>query len=281
MNQLYSGDLAALNPELMFVTNILKLESLHYGYWEEPERLDLEGLRQAQKRFTRSLMDFIPNQVNTVLDVGCGIGDVSLALAERGYEVTAISPDENHGKFFGLSNNGHIKFHNVKFEDLDLEERFDLIIMIESQNYFDADEGFAQCRRYLNPGGSILVSGMFRQNNAKVFEVCNIERDFIEKANSFGLLLTKSLDITENILPTLELAYQSYEDIKTLLEAIFNNHLDISTHRKLNLLRFVFMKEFRRLKNLQAYYQNRLDPQVFREHVKYKRLLFNGTGSPS
>jgi len=281
MSQLYSGDLAALNPELMFVTNILKLVSLHYGYWEKPERLDLEGLRQAQEHYTRSLMDFIPNQVNTILDIGCGIGDVALFLAERGYEVTAISPDENHGRFFDLPDKGQIKFHNVKFEDLDLEERFDLIMMIESQNYFDKDEGFAQCRRFLNSGGSVLVSGMFRQNNSDVFEVCNNERDFIEKANIYGLSLTKSLDITENILPTLELAYQSYEDIKTLLEATFNNHLDVSTHRKLNILRRVFKKEFKKLANLQTYYQNRLNPQVFREHVKYKRLLFNSNGSSS
>ena len=281
MSQLYSGDLAALNPELMFVTNILKLESLHYGYWEKPESLDLEGLRQAQEHYTRSLMDFIPNQVNTILDIGCGIGDVALFLAERGYEVTAISPDENHGRFFDLPNKGQIKFHNVKFEDLDLEERFDLIMMVESQNYFDKDEGFVQCRRFLNSGGSVLVSGMFRQNNSDVFEVCNIERDFIEKANIYGLSLTRSLDITENILPTLELAYQSYEDIKTLLEATFNNHLDVSTHRKLNILRRVFKKEFKRLANLQTYYQNRLNPQVFREHVKYKRLLFNSNGSSS
>ncbi len=281
MSQLYSGNLAALNPELMFVTNILKLESLHYGYWEELDKFDLESLRNAQVRYTNTLSDLIPKDVKTILDVGCGIGDVALSLEKKGFKVTAISPDENHGKFFDHPDKALIKFHNVKFEELDLDGRFDLIIMIESQNYFDADEGFAQCRRYLNPGGSVLVSGMFRQNNAKVFEVCNIERDFIEKANNSGLLLTKSLDITENIVPTLELAYQSYEDIKTLLEAIFNNHLDISTHRKLNILRFVFMKEFRRLKNLQAYYQNRLDPQVFREHVKYKRLLFNGTGSPS
>jgi cyclopropane fatty-acyl-phospholipid synthase-like methyltransferase len=280
MSQLYSGDLAALNPELMFVTNILKLESLHYGYWEEPERLGLESLRNAQERYTNTLSDLIPKDAKTILDVGCGIGDVALSLARKGFEVTAISPDENHGKFIEDPNKTLIKFHNVKFEDLDLEERFDLIIMIESHNYIDADEGFAQCRRYLNPGGSVLVSGMFRQNNAKVFEVCNIERDFIEKANYSGLLLTESIDITENVLPTLELAYQSYEDFKSLLEATFKNHLDISTHRKLNILRRVFKKEFRRLANLQAYYQNRLDPQVFREHVKYKRLLFNGTGSP-
>jgi len=280
MSQLYSGDLAVLNPELMFVTNILKLESLHYGYWEEPDRFDLESLRNAQARYTNTLSDLIPKDVKTILDVGCGIGDVALSLKKKGFIVTAISPDENHGKFFDHPDKALIKFHNVKFEDLDLEERFDLIIMIESQNYFDPEEGFAQCRRYLNPGGSVLVSGMFRQNNARIFEVCNIERDFIAKANSYGLLLTESLNITENILPTLELAYQSYEDIKTLLEATFNNHLDNSTHRKFNILRFIFRKEFRRLTNLQTYYQNRLDPQVFREHVKYKRLLFNDNGSP-
>ena len=281
MSQLYSGDLATLNPELMFVTNILRLESLHYGYWEEPERLDLESLRNAQARYTNTLVDLIPKGVKTILDVGCGIGDVALSLARNGFKVTAISPDENHGKFFDHPDKALIKFHNVKFEDLDLDERFDLIMMIESQNYIDAEEGFAQCIRYLNPGGSYLVSDMFRQNNATVFEVCNIERDFIEKANKSGLLLKKSLDITENILPTLEFAYQTYVDIKTLLEVTFNYHLDISTHRKFNILRFIFRKEFRRLTNLQVYYQNRLDPQVFREHVKYKRLLFNVTGSSS
>ena len=203
MSKLYNGDLASLNPELMFVTNILKLKSLHYGYWEGQKSLDLEGLKKAQERYTDTLTDQFPENVNTILDVGCGIGDVALSLDTKGYKVTAISPDENHSRYFDFPDKNRICFHNVKFEDLDLDEKFDLIMMIESQNYFDADKGFAQCRRFLNPGGSIYVSGMFRKGDSDIFKVCNIEREFIQKASNYGFLLTNSLGITENVLPTV------------------------------------------------------------------------------
>ena len=57
-----------LNLELFFVTEILKLRSLHYGYWEEtPERIDLDSVRQAQADFTERLLSHIPPGVQKIL----------------------------------------------------------------------------------------------------------------------------------------------------------------------------------------------------------------------
>ena len=81
--------------ELYFVAEVLKLSSLHYGYWEVGEasgRIDLDEVRRAQSLFTDKLLSFIPGSVNTILDVGAGMGDNARALAAAGYRVTAISP---------------------------------------------------------------------------------------------------------------------------------------------------------------------------------------------
>ena len=274
MGKLYDGNLASLNPELMFVTNVLNLESLHYGYWDGPQNLDLENLKKAQERYTDTLTDHFPDNVKTILDVGCGIGDVALSLVNKGYEVTAISPDKNHAQYYDSIEKERINFHNVKFEDLNLDEKFDLIIMIESQNYFDPVVGFAQCRRFLNPGGSVYISGMFRKGDSDIFQVCNIEDEYIQKASNAGFLLVNSLDITENILPTMTMAFQAYQGFMELLKATIDYHFDNSFRRKIFLLRMVFFKEFRKLFRLQEYHQTRMDPQVFQEHVKYMRLLF-------
>jgi hypothetical protein len=147
-------------------------------------------------------------------------------------------------------------------------------MMIESHNYFDAEVGFNQCKRLISPGGYVLVSGMFRQINTPIYELCSLENDFIEKANRKGFIKVKSIDITENVLPTMELTHQLYQSIKKLVELTMNEHLDSSTHKKVKILRFLFRKEFRRFSRLHSYYQNRINPQNFRELVNYLRLIF-------
>ena len=91
-----------LNFELYFVTEVLKLRSLHYGYWDEERsngRLDLDEIQRAQSRFTERLISFVPPETKTILDVGAGIGDNARALSRSGHRVTAISPDRNHERY--------------------------------------------------------------------------------------------------------------------------------------------------------------------------------------
>jgi len=55
---------------LRFYREILKLDNLHFGLWEEEDPLTLEGARAAQRRYTERLVGMIPPGVNDILDVG-------------------------------------------------------------------------------------------------------------------------------------------------------------------------------------------------------------------
>ena len=85
--------------------NVLKLYSktiqssfLHYGFWDDPEKVDLGSLtlndiKKAQLRYIDHLSSFIPKDAKTVLDVGCGIGGNTEFLLKKGYSIEALSPD--------------------------------------------------------------------------------------------------------------------------------------------------------------------------------------------
>lgn len=264
-----------LDLELLFCTDVLKLNSLHYGYWNGGEKLNLENLRKGQVTYTKILIDLIPKEVKTILDVGCGIGDIALALAKKGYIVTAISPDRNHKKFFDNPSDKKISFYNKKFEEFNSNQKFNLILMSECQNYFDADLGFRQCRRYLKNGSYLLVSDMFRKKNSKEFkEVMNIEKEYIEKAKNYNLTLVKSIDITKNVLPTLKLANKAYREYFISSLDILRYYFDTLTPVKLKLFKLFFLKEIKQLTRIYKYYDECLDPYLFQKHVKYLRFLF-------
>ncbi|HEX2981007.1 MAG TPA: class I SAM-dependent methyltransferase, partial [Anaerolineaceae bacterium] len=192
-----------LNLELYFCTEVLKLNSLHYGLWEPgAAATDLADVRAAQARYTQTLVDAIPEGVRRVLDVGCGVGDVAAELTRRGYQVTAISPDRNHARFFEGLPGDRVDFQNVRFEDFTSDQTFDLILMSESQGYFDADTGLSQCRKYLRPGGYLFISGIFKTGYSAGFQGNLVEKAYVRRARTFGFELTRREDITARVLPS-------------------------------------------------------------------------------
>lgn len=271
--------LAELDVELLFSTEVLKLRSLHYGYWNLGDALTLENLRRAQARYTQTLIDLIPKTAATILDVGAGIGDNALALASCGHRVTAISPGDGHARYYLGMSNDRIRFHDTKFEDLELNERFDLILMAESHNYFYADVGFAQCRRYAQPGGYLLVSGMFgRAHTRKLQDVLYRRDEYVSLAEESGFRLLKGIDITDHVLPTLELTQKGYRDYVTPSLRLLADYLERSAPLRWRFLRLLCHRQFRDLENLRRYYEERMDPNLFKQHATYERLLFSFLG---
>ena len=270
-----------LDLELFFCTEILKLNSLHYGYWEESEKLKEEGtkltldcVRNAQQKYTDILIEAIPENVKSILDVGCGIGDVSRALSKLEYDVTAISPDSNHAKYFE-NHSSKLSFFQTKFEDLKVDRQFDLVLMSESQNYFPTEIGFRQCTALLLPEGYLLVSGMFKKDSdSEIAEVPNTIDDYAKAAEKHGLLLIENVDITPNILPTIDFIHESMESYVEPSTRMLNQFISSTSPLKSWLIKFFFRKQIDKTLQIYRYYRRRTDPLFFEKNIVYARLLF-------
>ena len=273
-------DFKGFDLELFFATEILKLRSLHYGYWDEipkQEELTLASVRSAQARFTERLLSYIPEGVRTILDVGSGIGDNARALAARGYEVTAISPDKNHAKYYSAPSDGKITFHNTTFEEFQSEQTFDLILISEALDYFDRDLGLQQCRRYLKPGGRLLVCAMFRFKDGREFgegyALC--ELPYVKLAQRYGFSLLRTADITKHTLPTMMLAHRAFREYLYPALELGRLYFSASAPWKFWALKLFLGRQLKELSKILAYYEQRIDPEYFRKSARYTTLLFS------
>lgn len=259
--------------ELFFCREVLKLDSLHYGYWRAGEELNLKNLRLAQTRYTETLLRLIPRHVRSVLDVGCGVGDVARALTKREFEVVAISPDRNHRQFF--TPDSQVRFCNVTFEEFEADERFDLVLMCESQNYFDAAVGLRQAVKHTTRGSYLLISGMFRKGQGQGFkDVINIEGEYREKAEQHGFRLVRRVDITAQVLPTLRLTREIMERYLEPATRMLGHYLRARSPLPLVILSVLLRKQVKDYRRALAYYTERTDAELFEKNVSYLQLLF-------
>ena len=83
-----------------------------------------------------------------MLEVGCGQGELTTALAIAGYDVLGIDPLAPPGD----------RFRRLKLEDVETTERFDAIVAGRSLHHIrDLDAGLDKIAGLLLPGGVVLV----------------------------------------------------------------------------------------------------------------------------
>ena len=157
----------------MAIDHVLKLYSktiqssfLHYGFWDDPSLVNLESMtlkevKKAQTRYIENLSSFIPKDVKSILDVGCGIGGNTKFLMNIGYELEALSPDDFQKSVIKEKFASKVPFHHCKFEAFQTDKKFDLILESESACYINIKEGFSNARKALRHGGYLLASDYF------------------------------------------------------------------------------------------------------------------------
>lgn len=265
------------DPILDYYRKITKSDFLHYGLWNSEDELNIENLYIAQERYINHLISFIPENVKTILDVGCGIGGNALQLLEKEFSVEALSPDiAQEAVFLGK---GKIPFHLTKFEDFHLDKKYDLILMSESAQYIPIEAGFEKCLALLNQGGYLLVSDYFfkgdlSQNN--VFAICTHQKyEYLATAKKYGFEIVESNDITPRITPTLDLAMSKYKEYVLptleLLDDLISNWIPIPY----KVIKYFAHKPYL---NLMSQLQL-IDSQLFLQNRQYMIYLFKSNSS--
>jgi SAM-dependent methyltransferase len=95
-----------------------------------------------------------------VLEVGCGTGQLSVPLAERGVELVAVELGRNLAAFArrNLARFPHAQVENASFEDWYLPaEPFDTVVVANTFHWLDLELRFSKSARALKPGGYLTI----------------------------------------------------------------------------------------------------------------------------
>lgn len=267
--------------ELEIYVKGLGLKSLHYGLWKEGQAVTVDEVIKAQKNYTIKLIGMFPENAATVLDVGAGIGDNAIYMATKGMKVTCISPSLSQQKYFEvniLPAYENINFIRSKYEDLEIDTNYDVVLMSESSNYFPMEKGLDQTVRYLKRGGYLVMGAFFRKDNRKAFEEQHVYQEYLENAKQRNLTLLEDIDVTNHVVQTLELMHNVYKYIPPITEVLINfyrrsfkrKHWIIS-----KLATTIFKRELEMAKDLLLETgPRRTDPRPFLEYVTYRFMTF-------
>ncbi len=260
---------------LKFFRDVFKLESLHFGYWENIQEITLDNLRLAQKNYILKLISLIPKNVKKVLDVGAGTGEVAKELLKQNFYVESVSPDSYQQQIF-VQKCPSVKFHLTKFEDLSLPEnqKFDLILMAESCQYLNLNQAFKNCQKFLNKNGFVLICDYFRKENVQYYKTTHIWKNFVNSISKNGFKIIFEEDITKYTLPTLTLGKNYYvQYVLPILEIIYG-YLSEKIPILLNFVKLLFFKKIKKLHiYLYQHTKEKLDTEKFLQNIQYKIII--------
>lgn len=257
-----------VNRALKFYEQVLGLGYLHYGLWDG-DPLTLEGLKAAQGRYADFLCGWIPPEVKSILDAGCGTGGNALKLKSRGYDVEGLSPDPYQQEVF--TRRTGLRFHLTKFQKFAPPRRYDLVLMSESCQYVPLDRIFPAARA-ASPGGWLLISDYFPvvKDGSVMTRSGHLLDAFLAEAEKNGFAKERDEDVTERVCPTLDLARELVERYALPAAQLLAETVAEKRPWLFRLGRFLLHERVRKLLDQKTL----LDSVEFRRLKRYRVLLF-------
>jgi SAM-dependent methyltransferase len=203
----------------------VKMQDLHYGYWTDDLPIEMPNLPKAQAQYSDFLISHVPEGVKTILDVGCGAGNTARKLLDREYQVDCVSPNSFLTSVAREMLGNRATFFECRFEDLQTDRRYDLLLFSESFLFMRLDEAIAKAQQCLRPGGYILLSDVFKivpdgdtaiggGQHLTLFHEAFAHRPFTK---------LKEIDMTPQIAPTFTLLNNAYtQAVKPAYDLVMN-----------------------------------------------------------
>ena len=258
----------------LFGKYFLKLDHLHYGYWADGLPVDISNLRIAQDEYAKFVISHIPNGVKTILDVGCGTGQISKMLMEEGYEVDCLSPSVYLNDQLRNSTNGTIRLFETTYEEFQTESKYDMVLFCESFQYVDMEKAISKTSSLLNKDGFLLICDLFKKEL--------LTRGTIgggQKINKFEELIEKSpfrivenIDITEQTAPNMDLMN---DVLQKVIGPTINAGMKLSESRYTLITKFLKWKYRKKIDKVnKKYFSGARNGEYFKSRKTYQFFLY-------
>ena len=252
----------------------LKLKHLHYGYWIQGLDVDISNLGRAQEEYVKFLLSHIPKGVRTVLDVGCGAGQVAQKLLSAGYAVDCVSPSGFLTEQTRKSVADKSEIFECKYEELETEKRYDLILFVESFQYIDLPKALSSTSRFLNAGGHMLVCDIFKkggQEKGRQSGGHDLDKLF-KLAETSAFSLVEDIDITEQTAPNIDLLNDALEKVGKPVAESITDFLADRYPTVFKLLSWKYQDELEKINK--KYSGGSRTAEQFKQFKSYRLLLY-------
>lgn len=196
-------------------------EDLHYGFWADGIEPLIRNLPLAQREYCRFLLDHIPANLNRILDVGCGAGNVASRLAERGHHVDCVSPSGFLNDQAKALLKDRARIFECKYEDYSTNEVYDAILFCESFQYVRMDLALERIAAQLRPGGQLIICDFFRHAHDDGSRISGGHHycEFEKLIAKYPLRRVEDIDITARTAPTFTVIDSAFTQV---LQPIWN-----------------------------------------------------------
>lgn len=254
-----------------FISEVLGL-SLHYGFFDKDVQIhpSLETLANGQKRFLQEIVTLIPPEVQSLLDVGTGTGDVAEAIAKKNIQVTTISPDPNQAEWVQSRLNSNLHFELCKFEKFTPKQKLDCVLFSESSNYVSLSQLFSKSRKNISDTGYLIVAAPFLVKPSKNFPDMHLLDDFYRYIKENKWMIDLERDYTDETAPTLWIGQKILQNHAAPMMRLFKKYLTHQAPWYVRLLGKILNSETKKLDTLMTTsLPQRLDPEAFRRDVRF------------
>lgn len=207
--------------------------------WWDPDgpQKPLHALNPVRLRY---VADRVPLHGARVLDVGCGGGLLSEALAREGAQVTGIdlSPELlKVARLHGLETGAKVDYREVAVEALATESpaAFDAVTCMEMLEHVpDPSSVIDACARLLRPGGRLFVSTLNRTPAA--FALAIVGAEYIARLLPTGTHSYRDFIRPSELSAWLRAAGLQLEDVSGLMYEPWRNGARLTSRTEVNYL---------------------------------------------
>ncbi|MFC1781054.1 SAM-dependent methyltransferase [Planctomycetota bacterium] len=251
-----------------------KLDHLHYGYWNGNIEVNISNLHLAQDAYVEFILSHIPDGVKTILDVGCGMGQLAKILIDKGFNVDCLSPSAYLNRHVRDLLGDKTRIFECIYEELNTPNRYDMVLFCESFQYIDVEKALTKTQKLLNDNGVMLICDVFRRDTADKGLMGGGHKlsKFFETIEQYPFELLENKDITEQTAPNMDI----YNDILVnVMQPVITAGMRFSESRYPTISKILQWKFRKKIDKLdKKYFSGGRSGEDFMKYKTYRFLLY-------